>query len=673
MVEINPLTSSSPLSNCSLEAVLADGYHENERNDLLVMTSTTGTSLPQDTTSGIAANATFPSSIRVETNHPASSSSLLFHLSKPSSLNGQEQKEATASHANSTNTARSVSPRNKSSHAAPHPPSEQKHNEQQKEEDQQKPSHPLYFEGKTSFVRRPVGNSPSPCNDRTATTTTATTAIVPPTAITVTESKSDTCSSNTGLVGVGQQSVSHHKPRVNSSYSISPLPTVTFNNHSTAIQNNYNLALSSPQKNPSLSSIADPMVLNNPVMNNNFQTIDFHFLNDNSGFTFPDYSMTMQQPIVNMMTSVEKRPVVPSNQQKIMSSATAPSLFLGGGERVDSAVASEIPVPYQYPHLTSNAPTPSPFLDPKVPSSHNIHCTNSNTVLMSDDSGSGGGRKPRKDFQYRLEEIRKFQQKHGHSMIPHKYPMNPSLGTWVDTQRRRYRKLVQCKKKFYSENPQGTGCELEGYIQSTGPHISQDHIDRLLEVGFVFEPRLSRRDTWERRVEELKRFKELQGHCNVKEDDRDFPGLGKWVSYVRRIYRLAKNKKMNSSRGKRLSDDRIDELRQMGFIFEFKEEMAMKRFKDGLQSLKEFKLKEGHCKVPSFYADNPTFGLCVEDMRTEYKMICNQIANGGDGFTAVMSHEIVEELAKMGFLSEEGVTPYPTNGAGVTFPATVSE
>lgn len=189
------------------------------------------------------------------------------------------------------------------------------------------------------------------------------------------------------------------------------------------------------------------------------------------------------------------------------------------------------------------------------------------------------------------------------------------------------------------------------------PHISEDHISQLLEIGFDFEPRLSRKQTWERRIEELESFRKANGHCNVREDNQDFPGLGKWVSYVRRTYRLAK-KKPNKAKGKspKLSEDRIRQLKDMGFIFELKEELSRKRFSDGILLLKDFHAKEGHCNVPSFYQSNPTFGLCVEDMRTEYRKICKKVKeNGGEHSSDTLSKDMFQSLTSMGFLKEENL------------------
>mmetsp|Transcript_741 Transcript_741/g.1031 ORF Transcript_741/g.1031 Transcript_741/m.1031 type:complete len:269 (+) Transcript_741:1-807(+) len=250
-------------------------------------------------------------------------------------------------------------------------------------------------------------------------------------------------------------------------------------------------------------------------------------------------------------------------------------------------------------------------------------------------------------------------------MIPHKYPENPSLGTWVDTQRRRYRKYLAIQRKGGSDPQQqqqqennsrnGGGAGGSSHKKNNGLVMTKDQVDRLLEIGFVFEPRLSREETWNRRVDELFRYKQLHGHCNVREDDTSNPGLGKWVSYIRRSHRLAKQGRR--AKGKRLSDERIIQLKSIGFIFELKEEMTIQRYRDGIKQLREYFLTEGNFEVPTFYAPNPTFGLCVEDLRKQYRKFAA-------GKRSTLNQELVDELKGMGFLANEKLS-FPCVGITV--------
>ena len=83
-------------------------------------------------------------------------------------------------------------------------------------------------------------------------------------------------------------------------------------------------------------------------------------------------------------------------------------------------------------------------------------------------------------------------------------------------------------------------------------NLSQDQIDRLESLGFVWDP-LS--EAWENGFIMLQRFQEQEGHCRVptnrKEDDFNF---GAWISTQR------KNKDS-------LSPDRIKRLDALGFVW----------------------------------------------------------------------------------------------------------
>lgn len=351
---------------------------------------------------------------------------------------------------------------------------------------------------------------------------------------------------------------------------------------------------------------------------------------------------------------------------------------------------------------------------PSISTSTDVPETETPTIMLSNSNNS----RPRKDFEHRLKELKNYKAKYRDCMVPHKFPENPSLGTWVDTQRRRYRAFLRHRKNNTSAGAEAVIAEFHGMEAqhhqtqdgrsshnnnnasgASSGTMTQDHVLKLRDLGFVFEPRLTREETWNRRIEELEKYKSEHFHCNVREDDTsNYPGLGKWVSYVRRQFRLqrrrpppikavtgsegelvvVKGKLTKSSGGKgskRLSEKRILQLRDMGFVFELKEAQAMRRFREGLGLLKEFYRKEGHVNVPKFYPQNPTFGLCVEEMRKEYRNMCRilygrrtqapMLGEGGDAAAAVdcmghnkhiMKEDIAQELSSMGFLAEEGVT-----------------
>ena len=131
-------------------------------------------------------------------------------------------------------------------------------------------------------------------------------------------------------------------------------------------------------------------------------------------------------------------------------------------------------------------------------------------------------------------QLCEFKRKYGHCLVPvskvkGKDDEHRALGAWVQTQR-------QVKR----------GTRKSG--------ISQDRIDRLEEIGFVWDPRDA---DWNEKYEELKKFREDNGHCNVPPKFNQ--KLRSWVDKQRDCYRNGRNGKMRSDRKAKL--DSIDFLR----------------------------------------------------------------------------------------------------------------
>mmetsp|Transcript_2171 Transcript_2171/g.3991 ORF Transcript_2171/g.3991 Transcript_2171/m.3991 type:complete len:934 (-) Transcript_2171:103-2904(-) len=69
----------------------------------------------------------------------------------------------------------------------------------------------------------------------------------------------------------------------------------------------------------------------------------------------------------------------------------------------------------------------------------------------------------------RYNELVEFKKANGHCLVPQRYPSNPSLGTWVNTQRRHY-KLLQDGRR---------SC------------LTEDRLKKLNEIGFVWSTQSS--------------------------------------------------------------------------------------------------------------------------------------------------------------------------------------
>ena len=195
-------------------------------------------------------------------------------------------------------------------------------------------------------------------------------------------------------------------------------------------------------------------------------------------------------------------------------------------------------------------------------------------------------------------------------MVPQRYKENPSLGHWVDRQRRDYRK------------------RKEGKVSP----MADDRINLLEKIGFVWNVPDS---TWMVRYEELKQFKATRGHCNVPSDDSANKELGTWVHKQRTEYRLQEKGKQSSA----MTAERIALLEEIGFVWKPQESGWMERYEE----LKQFQQSNGHCNVPKQYPPNKKLGLWVYKQREAYRL------RQAGKETKRMTDWRVEMLEKIGF------------------------
>jgi DNA-binding TFAR19-related protein (PDSD5 family) len=109
--------------------------------------------------------------------------------------------------------------------------------------------------------------------------------------------------------------------------------------------------------------------------------------------------------------------------------------------------------------------------------------------------------------------------------------------------------------------------------------MSSERRQRLDEIGFVWH---TFAEDWEEGFSKLLQFKEVKGHCRVRQNFKsgDFK-LGQWVSSRRRE---------KSS----MSPDRRQRLDDIGFVWD----AIAEQWEDGFSKLLQFKERKGHCRVP---------------------------------------------------------------------------
>ena len=191
-----------------------------------------------------------------------------------------------------------------------------------------------------------------------------------------------------------------------------------------------------------------------------------------------------------------------------------------------------------------------------------------------------------------FHELKHFKQLQGHCRVPDNFKMDNgfSLGNWVKVQRKNKSTMLQDRLKqlnmlglvwnpFDEQWEKGfkqfklfVDCEghclvgdkyidTDGYPlgnwvgtqRQTKKKMSISKVERLDALGFIWNVREHR---WEAGLTYLKKFKELEGHCQVKKAHETYDGfqLGSWV----RTQRKFKD---------RLPVNRIKKLNAVGFIW----------------------------------------------------------------------------------------------------------
>jgi hypothetical protein len=189
---------------------------------------------------------------------------------------------------------------------------------------------------------------------------------------------------------------------------------------------------------------------------------------------------------------------------------------------------------------------------------------------------------------------------------------------WITNQRLEYRKLKQ-----------GKPCKL-----------TATRIMRLTELGFEFMQRGSYQN-WNARIEQMKRFKEQNGHLNIPTSHEE---LGEFISRQRFDYR-----KQLEGVKTAMTEERIQILTDLGFQFsaarpwEQSKKQVSKSWEERFQELLEFKQMFGHCIVPQHSPHIPGLGGWVKEQRKNYKFMV-------DGKKGSMTVERALKLANAGFV-----------------------
>jgi hypothetical protein len=179
-----------------------------------------------------------------------------------------------------------------------------------------------------------------------------------------------------------------------------------------------------------------------------------------------------------------------------------------------------------------------------------------------------------------FRHLKAFTDNRGHCIVARDYVTNDGykLGVWVSIQR---------KTRF---------------------KMSDEHVQRLNELGFVWDPLLKQ---WEDGFNHLKRFVKKEGHCLVPAKYKTESGfkLGSWVM----------NNRQNRDQ---VPEDRRRRLDEIGFVWS----QLDQQWEGGYSHLKAFRDKEGHCQVPKKYKteDGYNLGQWLQDQRKKFASLSGE-------------------------------------------------
>lgn len=163
------------------------------------------------------------------------------------------------------------------------------------------------------------------------------------------------------------------------------------------------------------------------------------------------------------------------------------------------------------------------------------------------------------------ELLHKHWEEHGDINVSIDSPEGPRLTKWVSKQR-----------KLHKQIQRGRQNELTG-----------DRIEALNKLGFIWDKHDA---TWMDRLSEMRKFRELHGHCRVpKESDGKYDKLHAWV----RTQRYAR-KQGDAGARQPMSKKRIKLLADLGFLWDPAEDVWHEHFEE----LRDFCSRNGHFMVP---------------------------------------------------------------------------
>jgi len=140
-------------------------------------------------------------------------------------------------------------------------------------------------------------------------------------------------------------------------------------------------------------------------------------------------------------------------------------------------------------------------------------------------------------------------------------------------------------------------------------------------------------DKWLKRFLELVEYEKAHQNCLVPHDYTENIELSRWVKRQRYQYKLYQSNEKSS-----MTDDRIELLEDIGFVWDAQEANWQERFEE----LVAYKAVHGNCDVNTKSSTYFKLGTWVRCQRRQYQLFA-------DGRPSNMTQERIARLEKLGF------------------------
>jgi hypothetical protein len=201
------------------------------------------------------------------------------------------------------------------------------------------------------------------------------------------------------------------------------------------------------------------------------------------------------------------------------------------------------------------------------------------------------------DWEKRYAQLVQFQKQNGHCLIPHGYEPDPGLAEWVHRQRTTY------ASRFKQQQQQ--------------QQLIQQRMNKLQDIGFNFTVHS---DKWMVHYEQLVRYKQTFGNCQVPTHFTENTKLGRWVHTQRHQRRLQIQGKKSS-----MTTHRYQLLQQLGFAWEVRPPLARPRatWQQRYDEMRHFHMTYGHLRIIDHEIVEPELIQWAQEQKARLRAIAN--------------------------------------------------